>query len=62
MPGPQPPTEEGRTVHVLASDQYQWFWWIAPILTVVTLLTIGLLSGEYLRRVIIPRVKGRRVE
>lgn len=62
MPGPGPRIEEGRTVHVLASNQYQWFWWIAPILTVVTLLAIGLLSGEYIRRVIIPRVKGRRVE
>jgi len=48
-------------VNVLANDQYQWFWWIAPILVVSVLLIIGLLSGDYIRRVMIPRVKGRRV-
>lgn len=47
---------------VLANAQYQWFWWIAPILVVSVLLIIGLLSGEYLRRVLIPKVKGRRVD
>ncbi len=46
---------------VLANDQYQWFWWIAPILVVSVLLIIGLLSGDYIRRVMIPKVKGRRV-
>lgn len=49
-------------MNVLASDQYQWFWWIAPILVVGALLVIALLSGEYVRRVLIPRTKGRRVE
>ena len=49
-------------MNVLANDQYQWFWWIAPILVVGTLLVIGLLSGGYIRTVLIPRVKGRRVE
>jgi hypothetical protein len=49
-------------VTVLANAQYQWFWWIAPILVVSVLLIIGLLSGEYLRRVLIPKVKGRRVD
>jgi ABC-type dipeptide/oligopeptide/nickel transport system permease subunit len=49
-------------VNVLASDQYQWFWWIAPILFLSILLVIALLSGEYIRRVLIPRTKGRRVE
>jgi len=48
-------------VNVLANDQYQWFWWIAPILVVSVLLIIGLLSGDYIRRVMIPKVKGRRV-
>lgn len=47
---------------VLADSQYQWFWWIAPILVVSVLAIIGLLSGEYVRRVLIPRVKGRRVD
>lgn len=48
-------------MNVLASDQYQWFWWIAPILVVSVLLIIGLLSGDYIRRVLIPKVKGKRV-
>ena len=47
---------------VLANDQYKWFWWIAPILTVSVLLIIGMLAGGYVRKVLIPRVKGRRVE
>jgi hypothetical protein len=47
---------------VLANDQYKWFWWIAPILVVSVLLVIGMLSGRYIRKVLIPRVKGRRVE
>lgn len=49
-------------MNVLANDQYQWFWWIAPILVVSVLLIIGLLSGEYVRRVLVPKVKGRRVD
>jgi len=49
-------------VLVLANDQYKWFWWIAPILVVSVLLVIGMLSGGYIRKVLIPRVKGRRVE
>jgi hypothetical protein len=49
-------------LNVLANDQYQWFWWIAPILVVSVLLIIGLLSGEYVRRVLVPKVKGRRVD
>ena len=49
-------------VLVLASDQYKWFWWIAPLLVVSVLAVIGLLSGGYIRKVLIPRTKGRRVE
>lgn len=49
-------------MRVLANEQYQWFWWIAPILVASTLLVIGLLSGGYVRKVVIPRIKGRRVD
>ena len=52
----------GPALNVLANDQYLWFWWIAPILVVSVLAVIGLLSGGYIRKVLIPRVKGRRVE
>ena len=47
---------------VLANDQYKWFWWIAPILVVSVLMVIAMLSAGYVRKVLIPRVKGRRVE
>lgn len=49
-------------MNVLANDQYQWFWWIAPILVVSALGLIAMLSGGYVRKVLIPRVKGRRVD
>jgi hypothetical protein len=49
-------------VNVLADQKYQWFWWLAPLLVLGVLLTIGLLSGGYVRKVLIPRIKGRRVE
>ena len=49
-------------VLLLANDEYKWFWWIAPLLVVSVLLIIGMLSGGYIRKVLIPRVKGRRVE
>jgi hypothetical protein len=49
-------------VLVLADDQYKWFWWIAPILVLSVLVIIGMLCGGYIRKVLIPRVKGRRVE
>lgn len=47
---------------LLADDQYQWFWWLAPILVVSALGLIAALSGGYVRKVLIPRVKGRRVD
>ena len=47
-------------MHAIAGEM--WFWWIAPILTVAVLLTIGALGGGYVRQVLIPRIKGRRVE
>ena len=49
-------------MNVLANDQYAWFWWIAPLLVLGGLLMVGLLSGGYVRKVLILRVKGRRVE
>lgn len=49
-------------VNVLADEQYQWFYWLAPILVASIVVVIALLSGGYVRKVLIPRVKGRRVE
>ncbi|GMU77201.1 MAG: hypothetical protein AMXMBFR46_00020 [Acidimicrobiia bacterium] len=49
-------------MNVLANEQYQWFWWIAPLLTLGILAVLALLVGGYVRKVLIPQVKGRRVE
>jgi len=47
---------------IFADDQFKWFFWLAPILTVTSLLAIfGLCSG-YIRKVLIPKHRGRRVE
>lgn len=47
---------------VLANADRAWFWWLAPILVLSVLMVIGMLSSGYVRKVLIPRSKGRRVE
>jgi hypothetical protein len=47
---------------LLADSQYQWFYWIAPILALSFLGILALLSVGYVRRVLIPRFRGKRVE
>jgi hypothetical protein len=47
---------------LLGNEDYQWFYWIAPILAVSFLLVLGGLTMGYIRKVMIPRHKGRRVE
>ena len=47
---------------LLGNEDYQWFYWIAPILAVSFILVLGKLSAGYIRKVMIPRRKGRRVE
>jgi len=47
---------------MLASAQYAWFYWLAPILTIsFVAMAIGLSRG-YIRKVLIPRYRGKRVE
>ena len=47
---------------MLAGAQYAWFFWLAPILTLSFIgVAIGLSSG-YIRKVLIPRYRGKRVE
>ena len=49
-------------LRVLANEDYKWFWWIAPILAAsFILIAIGLSAG-YIRKVMIPKYRGRRVE
>lgn len=47
---------------ILAGSQYQWFYWLAPILVVsFVAMVIGLGLG-YLRTVLVPKYRGKRVE
>jgi hypothetical protein len=47
---------------VLASSEFQWFYWIAPILVLSFLAIVAGLSMGYIRRVLVPRYRGKRVE
>lgn len=47
---------------MLADSQYQWFYWLAPILAIsFVLMALGLGMG-YVRKVLVPRYRGKRVE
>jgi len=47
---------------VLADSQYQWYYWIAPILFVSILGLLVLLSMGYIKKVLLPKYRGKRVE
>jgi hypothetical protein len=49
-------------VTLLADSQYQWYYWVAPILAVSLIGVVVLLSVGYVRKVLIPRYRGKRVE
>ena len=49
-------------VTVLADDRYKWFYWIAPILAISFLLMVIALSAGYVRKVLLPKYRGKRVE
>jgi hypothetical protein len=49
-------------VPIVADEQYQWFYWLAPILALSGLGLIVMLSIGYVRKVLIPRYRGKRVE
>ena len=46
---------------VLAAD-LQWFYWIAPILAVSFILMLLGLGGGYVRKILLPKYRGKRVE
>jgi hypothetical protein len=46
---------------VLANQQYPWFYWIAPILAIGAVLMIFALWGGYIRKILIPKYRGRKV-
>lgn len=47
---------------LLADSQYQWYYWIAPILFVSFLGLVVLLSMGYIKKVLLPKYRGKRVE
>ncbi len=47
---------------MLADSQYQWYYWIAPILFVSILGLLVLLSMGYIKKVLLPKYRGKRVE
>jgi hypothetical protein len=47
---------------ILADSQYPWFYWLAPILAIsFVAMAIGLGLG-YVRKVLVPKYRGKRVE
>lgn len=47
---------------MLADSQYQWFYWLAPILTLSFIAIVIGLSLGYVRKVLVPKYRGKRVE
>jgi hypothetical protein len=47
---------------VLGNAAYPWFYWAAPILAVSGVMIILMLSGGYVKKVIFPKYRGRKVE
>ncbi len=50
----------GASTPVLAG--HLWFYWFAPILTVSALATVLMLWGGYIRKVLFPKYRGRKVQ
>jgi hypothetical protein len=49
-------------VSILADSQYQWYYWIAPILFLSFLGLVVMLSMGYVKKVLLPKYRGKRVE
>jgi len=49
-------------VRLLANEDYKWFYWAAPLLMLGAVGAIFALGGGYIKKVLIPKHRGRRVE
>lgn len=50
-------------LHVLlANEKYKWFYWAAPLLTFGAVVMVFALWGGYIKKVFLPKHRGRRVE
>jgi len=47
---------------VLADGQFKWFYWVGPLLMLGFLGLIVQASWCYIKKVLIPKHRGRRVE
>ena len=47
---------------VIADDKYKWFYWLAPILMVSFGGVVLMLTGGYIKKVLLPKYRGKRVE
>ena len=52
----------GAATPALANSRYQWFWWLAPILAVSFILMLLMLGGGYVKKILIPKYRGRKAE
>lgn len=46
---------------VLADDRYKWFYWVGPLLLIVSFLFLLALGAGYYIRVLRPKYRGRPV-
>jgi hypothetical protein len=52
----------GAATPVVATQEYQWFYWLAPILTIGAILAIVAVSGGYVKKVLLLKYRGRKVK
>jgi hypothetical protein len=52
----------GAATPVVASQKYQWFYWLAPIIAIAVVFAVIALSGGYIMKVLFPKYRGRKVK
>ena len=49
-------------ISILADDKYKWYYWAGPLLGLSFLGIIAMLSSGYIKKVLLPKYRGKRVE
>lgn len=47
---------------ILADDKYKWFYWAGPLLLLSFAGIVLMLSSGYIKKVLLPKYRGKRVE
>ena len=47
---------------LLADQDFKWYYWLGPLLAVSFLGVVLMLSGGYIKKVLIPKYRGKRVD